>query len=110
MSYNVILTDSFKKEAKKLIKKYASLINELAKLTSDLENNPLQGTPLGNNTFKIRISIASKNKGKSGGARVISHAKIVQQNVYLISIYDKGEKETLIESEIQEIMKNEGLL
>jgi len=30
------------------------------------------GTPLGNDVYKIRLAIASKNKGKSGGARVIS--------------------------------------
>lgn len=69
MSYTIELTDNFKKEAKKLIKKYASLRTELGK---ELTENPTLGIPLGNDVYKIRLSIASKNKGKSGGARIIS--------------------------------------
>ena len=38
MGYKVALTDNFKKEAKKLIKKYASLQNEIA----ELGNQPLR--------------------------------------------------------------------
>jgi hypothetical protein len=33
---------------------------------------PRPGTPLGKDTFKIRLKITSKGKSKSGGARVIS--------------------------------------
>ena len=33
---------------------------------------PGQGTPLGHDAYKIRLKITSKEKGKSGGARVIS--------------------------------------
>lgn len=36
MSYKIVLTDNFKKEAKKLIKKYASLKAELASLFKKL--------------------------------------------------------------------------
>jgi mRNA-degrading endonuclease RelE of RelBE toxin-antitoxin system len=75
MSYNIEITDNFKKEAKKLIKKYASLKNEIAELGIELAKNPTLGTPLGNDVYKIRLAIASKNKGKSGGARVLSFVK-----------------------------------
>ena len=63
MSYNILLTDHFKREAKKLIKKYASLSSELSNLFDELAVNPTLGTPLGNDIYKIRISIASKGKG-----------------------------------------------
>ena len=65
MSYNVIPVDKFKREAKRLVKKYPSLKSELAELNTLLQNHPDSGTPLGNNTYKIRISISSKGKGKS---------------------------------------------
>lgn len=39
MSYNIVPTDNFKKEAKRLIKKYASLKSELEKLNDELEEN-----------------------------------------------------------------------
>ncbi len=48
----------------------------------ELEENPTTGTPLGNDVYKIRLAIVSKNKGKSGGARVISFVKIIDETVY----------------------------
>ena len=52
MTFNVIPTDRFKKEAKRLIKKYPSLKDELSKLNEILEKNPETGTTLGNNAYK----------------------------------------------------------
>jgi hypothetical protein len=53
MSYSVIPIEKFKKEAKRLIKKYPSLKTELASLSYLLTDAPNLGTPLGNNTYKI---------------------------------------------------------
>ena len=105
MNYNVILTDNFKKEAKPLIKKYASLKKELEKLFIELEQSPTLGTPLGNDIYKIRLAIASKNKGKSGGARIMSFVKIIDSAVLLFSIYNKGDKDSISDNEIQELLK-----
>jgi mRNA-degrading endonuclease RelE of RelBE toxin-antitoxin system len=106
MSYKIELTDNFKKEAKKLIKKYASLRTEIAELGKELAENPTTGTPLGNDVYKIRLAIASKNKGKSGGARVISFVKIIDETVFLLSIYNKGEKDTISDKEIEELLED----
>jgi mRNA-degrading endonuclease RelE of RelBE toxin-antitoxin system len=106
MSYKIELTENFKKEAKKLIKKYASLRTEIAELGKQLAENPTIGTPLGNDVYKIRLAISSKNKGKSGGARVISFVKIINETVYLLSIYNKGEIDNLTEKEIKELLKD----
>lgn len=73
MSYSIVYTDHFERELKRLSKKYKSIRGDLALLISDLEINPIQGQPLGKDCFKIRIAIASKGQGKSGGARVIIH-------------------------------------
>ncbi len=105
MSYNIELTDNFKKEAKKLIKKYASLRNEIIELGKQLAENPTLGTALGNDVYKIRLSISSKNKGKSGGARIISFVKIIEETVYLLSIYNKGDINTITDKEIEELLK-----
>ena len=72
MSYSIIAVPKFKKELKKLAKKYPSLKDEFATLIESLENEPKQGTSLGKNCYKIRLAIKSKGKGKSGGARVIT--------------------------------------
>lgn len=106
MSYSIELSSNFKKEAKRLIKKYPSLKAELAQLFAELENNPTLGTPLGNDIYKIRLSILSKNKGKSGGARVMSFVKVTETSVLLFSIYSKGEKNNISDKEIQNLIKD----
>lgn len=72
MSYEVISTPLFEWETKPLIKKYSSLVNELGDLIDSLAEQPVQGTALANNCYKIRLAIKSKGKGKSGGARIIT--------------------------------------
>lgn len=106
MSYNVKTIDVFERQAKKLTKKYVSLKKELLVLVQELKENPEQGTALGNNCYKIRLAIASKGKGKSGGARVITNIVITEKNVYLLSIYDKSEKENLSDKELKELLKD----
>ena len=106
MSYKIELTETFKNEAKKLIKKYPSLRTEIIELGKELAENPTNGTPLGNDVYKIRLGIASKNRGKTGGARVITFVKIIGETVYLLSIYNKGEKDTISEKEIEQLLKD----
>lgn len=106
MSYNVELSANFKKEAKRLSKKYPSLKIELSELFEQLEENPTIGTPLGNDIYKIRLAIASKNKGKSGGARVLSFVKVTENSVLLFSIYSKGEVDSLSDKKIQDLIKD----
>lgn len=105
MSYKVEISSNYRREVKILAKKYPSLKAELSILFTELENNPTLGIPLGNNVYKIRLAIASKNKGKSGGARVMSYVKIVDAAVLLFSIFDKGEKASLSNKEIEELLK-----
>lgn len=73
MSYNIIPTRRFGKEMKRLVKKYPSLKSEFANLIDQLSNNPITGTYIGRDCYKIRLAITSKGKGKSGGARIITH-------------------------------------
>jgi hypothetical protein len=105
MSYKVFSIPPFDKQIKRLAKKYPSIKNEFSELIERLEHEPEQGTNLGNNCYKIRIAIASKGKGKSGGARVITNFVIAQKSVFLLSIYDKSEKENLTDKELLELLK-----
>ena len=107
MPYTVITLPRFDREMKRLAKKYISLKGEYKVLIEELENNPEIGTPLGNNLYKIRLAIASKGKGKSGGARVITYLKTEAKNIYLLSIYDKGERDTISDKEIRDILNFE---
>jgi hypothetical protein len=78
----------------------------LATLIGSLEIKPVQGTPLDRNCYKIRMAISSKGMGKRGGGRLINYIAIAEEAVYLLSIYDKSEKEHLTDKELQELLKN----
>jgi mRNA-degrading endonuclease RelE of RelBE toxin-antitoxin system len=108
--FNVELTDDFRRDAKRLIKKYRSIAYEINDLVESLESDPIQGEPLGKDCYKIRMSIASKNKGKSGGSRVITCVKIVDETVILLSIYDKSEQEDIEDKALNQLLKNNDLL
>lgn len=105
MSFKVKTISVFEKQAKRLIKKYASLKAELLDLVQELKDNPEKGSPIGRGCYKIRISIASKGKGKSGGGRVIINIVITDATVFLLAIYDKAEKENLTDKELVELLK-----
>jgi mRNA-degrading endonuclease RelE of RelBE toxin-antitoxin system len=104
MSYSIIPTHRFEKELKRLSKKFPSLKKEFARLIAEIADNPETGTSLGNNCYKIRLAIASKGKGKSGGARVITYLYVETDSVYLLTIYDKGEKADLKIGELKEMI------
>ncbi len=101
MSFDVIVTNSFERKFKRLTKKHKSLIGDLTSLIEELSENPTIGVPIGKDCYKIRLAITSKGKGKSGGARVITFVRIINQTVFLMDIYDKSEQVTISGKELQ---------
>ena len=102
---NFRTTKYFDKDTKRLAKKYPSLIADLKDLRVQLTENPYLGTPLGGNTYKVRMAITSKGKGKSGGARVITCVKIVDDAIHLLTIYDKAEISNISDEYLEELKK-----
>ncbi len=103
MSYNVKSIAVFEKQAKRLIKKFFSL-KKTFKTGTGTQRKPELGTAIEKNCFKIRIAIASKGKGKSGGARVITYFVVTEITIFLISIYDKSERENITNKELDELL------
>ena len=64
-------TAEFKRQIKRLRKKYASLQSDFDELLAELSENPFAGVDLGDGVRKVRMAIKAKGKGRSGGARVI---------------------------------------
>ena len=76
-----------------------------------LLENPKQGAELAPGIRKIRMAIKSKNKGKSGGARVITYNFITKEmdgNIVLLLIYDKEDTSTAKVNVLKEIIKEAG--
>ena len=108
MNYAIVTTEDFERNFKRLSKKYRSLHDDFSVLVEELYKNPTMGDDLGDNTRKVRMAIASKNKGKRGGARVITCNVLIDaanSKIYLLAIYDKGEQGSISKSEIEYLKK-----
>lgn len=92
---------TFVKQLKELSKKYPSAKNDFSDLLKELNIHPQTGTSLGKDCYKIRLSIKSKGRGKSGGARIITCVKIKMDTIYFFTIYDKGDQDTISDSELK---------
>jgi mRNA-degrading endonuclease RelE of RelBE toxin-antitoxin system len=103
MSFKLETIENFKREAKRLIKKFPSLRHEIEELGESLRESPFLGSALSNGFYKIRLSIRSKGRGKSGGARVITYVKVVNETIYLVSIYDKSEQSDITSEELNRL-------
>jgi len=104
MEYLFVPTPTFEKSYKRLKKKYLSLKTDLEEFKKEFNENPDIGTDLGGGFRKIRVAIKSKNKGKQGGARIITFNMCIKAKdniVILVEIYDKSETSTLLESEYE---------
>ena len=113
MSYRIEVAPKFARRLKKLSKRYKSIKQDYEDFLHSLQSNPLQGVDLGKGLRKIRMSIASKGKGKSGGARVISFMAIMNGEegcIELLTIYDKSEMESISDKELLNLIKRNGLL
>lgn len=101
--------EEFERLAKDLKKKYKSFKDDYNSFLDELEKNPFGGEPLGHHTYKNRMSIASKGKGKSGGARVITYnvRKLSDDEVVitLMTIYDKSDISNVSDAYIRSLIE-----
>lgn len=108
MTYDFRLSPDFERQAKKLAKHYPSFKKDLLLLLESLKTNPWQGVDLGNGIRKVRMTISSKGRGKSGGARVITmnvNVDVEKMIIALLYIYDKAEMENVSDKFLQQIIK-----
>ena len=108
MNCKIDTTPDFARDLKQLAKRYPSMKDDYRDFLDALRKSPLMGEPLGKHLRKVRFPIASKAKGKSGGARVITYN--VQQtesdiNITLMSIYDKSEIGNVSDTYLRQLVK-----
>jgi hypothetical protein len=113
MNYKIVTTDDFDRKVKSLAKKYHSFLNDLRHFQKELLEYPEMGVDLGDGIRKVRMAIASKNRGKSGGARVITCNVLIDgagTKIYLLTIYDKGEQDSISQNEIEYLKTINGIV
>jgi mRNA-degrading endonuclease RelE of RelBE toxin-antitoxin system len=112
MSFEIQTTSYFYTEAKRLAKRHRSFIDDLEDFQKNLLKNPYQGTELSPGIRKIRLTIDSKGRGKSGGARVITFTYLVDEKdgvVILLLLYDKTDASSIKINIVRKIIKDLGL-
>ena len=102
---NVRISEDFKVAYKRLKKRHRSLEAHFERLLESLLRDPNQGVELINGVRKIRMAITSKGRGRSGGAHVIVRARIVEDELQLIYIYDKADYEDISDTFLRDILK-----
>lgn len=86
----VRMSDDFKVAYKRLKKRHRSLEADFERLLLSLMENPEH---------------SSKRRGRSGGARVIIRARIVEDELQLIYIYDKADYENISDTFLRDMLK-----
>lgn len=93
----------YKKELKKLGKKYYSIEEDIEPLIEKLEIGETPGDKISGNkyaVYKVRVKNSNINKGQSGGYRVIYYT-MTPEAVLLTAIYSKSVKENISNKEIE---------
>jgi len=106
MITDIRFSQEFEKSFKQLKKKYPSINADFKDLLKSLIANPYQGVEIAGGKRKVRLAITSKNRGKSGGARVIVKVAIIENRLSVLYIYDKADMSNVSEIFLDEILKN----
>jgi len=112
MSFEIQTTSYFDTEAKRLAKRHRSFTRDLQDFRDSIMKNPYQGTEMSPGIRKIRLTIDSKGRGKSGGARVITFTYLVNEKdgvVILLLLYDKADASSIKMNVVRKIIKDLGL-
>ena len=113
---NIIYSRAFEKSVKKLFKKYNKIFDDLKDFESELKQSQ---EPLGDrlqefstlHIYKARVKNSSSNTGKRGGFRVIYCIEKIKDEISIfIALYSKNEQDNVSKKEIEEILKEEGLI
>ena len=110
MNVDVFTHVEFERQFKRLRKKYHSLVDDYISFLQSIKKNPFQGVELGRGVRKVRMSVASKKRGKSGGMRVITYlvnsTKDDNVEITLLYLYDKSELENVSDKFISFLIKS----
>lgn len=93
----VVPTAHFRREFKRLRKKYRRIQTDLQPLIEQLQQGETPGDPIqgvGYTVYKVRVRNSDTQRGKSGGYRVVYYVQ-TETFVFLLDIYAKSEQEDI---------------
>jgi mRNA-degrading endonuclease RelE of RelBE toxin-antitoxin system len=98
---------SYKRELKKLNKRYRSIDKDIQPLIEQLEAGETPGDRIVGNeypVYKVRVSNSDTRKGKSSGYRVIYYT-IIPEAILLTTIYAKSDRTNISNKEVEDIIE-----
>lgn len=95
----ILFSEYFKKQLKKLKKKYPHVKEDLLEIISAF--HPKNEIPIGRSIYKIRIGSTDMQKGKSGGFRSYIYLYVKKELLLPLCIYPKSETESITENELK---------
>lgn len=97
-------TDTFNKAVKALKKRFRTIEKDWMDFVNSIKTDEDLGVHLGDGIYKTRIANSDKHSGKSGGYRLISYLKLIDNELYLLYIYDKSDFESIHENKIDQLI------
>jgi mRNA-degrading endonuclease RelE of RelBE toxin-antitoxin system len=100
-------TDKFRKDVKKLLKRYNSARKDIELLIKQLEAGEIPGDRIVGNkypVYKVRVTNSDTRKGKSSGYRVVYYT-MTPEAILLTTIYSKSDRENISNKEVEDIIE-----
>jgi mRNA-degrading endonuclease RelE of RelBE toxin-antitoxin system len=100
-------TARFKKDLKRLHKKYRRVSDDVADLLQQLESGETPGDQIPGvkyTVYKVRLKSSDLTKGKSGGFRVIYYVQTAER-IFLITMYVKSEQSDVSPVQIKQVIE-----
>jgi mRNA-degrading endonuclease RelE of RelBE toxin-antitoxin system len=107
MAMAISYTPEFKRNLRRLAKKYRQIRSDLDPLLQQLQAGDLVGEQIPRleyTLFKVRVRNRNLQKGKSAGYRVIYYLKTTTQ-IILVTIYSKSEQGDITAEQIHRFLK-----
>lgn len=115
MCFEVITTKRFEQDVEYYVrkKKFKKIIDDISRVTDELEQGNLIGDPIpelsfntNNHTVKVRAANSDTKVGKSNGYRIIYYVVMDDREIYLLTIYYKKEDNMIpTNKEIEQLVK-----
>ena len=105
MPTRVLIEHNFRRRAKRLGRKYPTVIADIRTLVAQLQRDqrPGQRVPrVGYTVFKVRLPNPAAGRGKSGGFRVIYYVQLADR-VTLLTIYSKTDEADISIAEMRRL-------
>ncbi|TDQ36985.1 hypothetical protein [Aureibacillus halotolerans] len=109
--YQIIPTKSFDRALRNLTKKHPKAVDDIGDVLTSLQNGDLVGNAIpglkhpNNKAFKVRSANVSGRTGKRGGFRIIYYLVTSDNEIYLLTVYSKSDKQNISTKEINELVR-----